>query len=182
MYPWLQSINTLRKFSESGSIIFCTFCITATIYVILGAHSLGVKSKFIQTGGGIMTNIKKVETNDAPGAVGPYSQATEIDKFIFVSGQLPVDPSAGNLVEANIKAQTARVIDNIQAVLRAAGSDLNQVVRCDVFLKDMNDFKDMNEVYASKFVAEPKPARQAVQVGRLPLDAMVEISCIALKR
>jgi len=128
-----------------------------------------------------MVELKKIETNKAPGAVGPYSQGTQIGGFIFVSGQLPVNPKTGQKVEEDIKVQTDRVIENIKAVLEAAGSDLSQVVRCDVFLKDMNDFKDMNEVYASKFVAEPKPARQAVQVGRLPIDAMVEISCIACK-
>jgi len=128
-----------------------------------------------------MVEVKKIETNKAPGAVGPYSQGTQIGGFIFVSGQLPVNPKTGQKVEEDIKVQTDRVIENIKAVLEAAGSDLSQVVRCDVFLKDMNDFKDMNEVYASKFVAEPKPARQAVQVGRLPIDAMVEISCIACK-
>lgn len=128
-----------------------------------------------------MAKMKKIETNGAPGAVGPYSQGTQVDGFIFVSGQLPVDPRTGQQVEKDIKVQTGRVIENIRAVLKAAGLDLSQVVRCDVFLKDMNDFKDMNEVYASKFATDPKPARQAVQVGRLPLDAMVEISCIAYK-
>jgi len=128
-----------------------------------------------------MAEVKKIETNKAPGAVGPYSQGTQAGGFIFVSGQLPVDPKTGQKVEEDIKVQTDRAIENIKAVLEAAGSDLSQVVRCDVFLKDMNDFKDMNEVYASKFITEPKPARQAVQVGRLPIDAMVEISCIACK-
>jgi len=128
-----------------------------------------------------MVEVKKIETNKAPQAVGPYSQGIRAGGFIFVSGQLPVDPKTGQKVEEDIKVQTGCVIENIKAVLEAAGSDLSQVVRCDVFLKDMNDFKDMNEVYASKFVTEPKPARQAVQVGRLPIDAMVEISCIACK-
>lgn len=125
--------------------------------------------------------MKKTETKEAPGAVGPYSQGIETERFLYVSGQLPVDPKTGQMVEMEIKVQTDRVIENLRAVLRAAGSDLSQVVRCDVFLADMNDFKDMNEVYASKFVTDPKPARQAVQVARLPLDAMVEISCIAYK-
>lgn len=125
--------------------------------------------------------MKKIETKEAPGAVGPYSQGIETEKFLYISGQLPVDPKTGQMVEMEIKAQTDRVIENLKAVLRAAGSDLSQVVRCDVFLADMNDFKDLNEVYASKFVTDPKPARQAVQVGQLPLDAMVEISCIAYK-
>lgn len=128
-----------------------------------------------------MVEVKKIETNKAPGAVGPYSQGTRTGGFIFVSGQLPIDPKTGQKVGEDIKIQTERVIENIKAVLEAAGADLSQVVRCDIFLKDMNDFEDMNKVYASKFVAEPKPARQTVQVGRLPLDAMVEISCIAYK-
>ena len=125
--------------------------------------------------------MKQIETKEAPGAVGPYSQGIETEKFLYISGQLPVDPKTGQMVEMEIKVQTDRVIENLKAVLGAAGSDLSQVVRCDVFLADMNDFKDMNEVYASKFATDPKPARQAVQVGRLPLDAMVEISCIAYK-
>jgi len=128
-----------------------------------------------------MVELKKIETDKAPGAVGPYSQGTQIGGFVFVSGQLPVNPKTGQKVEEDIKVQTDRVIENIKAVLKAVGLDLSQVVRCDVFLKDMNDFKAMNEVYASKFVTVPKPARQAVQVGRLPIDAMVEISCIACK-
>jgi 2-iminobutanoate/2-iminopropanoate deaminase len=128
-----------------------------------------------------MDKIKKIVAEKAPGAVGPYSQGTEIKGFVFVSGQIPVDPKTGKMVEGGIKAQTDRAIENLKAVLDAAGSKLSQVMRCDVFLIDMNDFKDMNEVYASKFVTDPKPARQAVQVGRLPLDAMVEISCIAFK-
>lgn len=128
-----------------------------------------------------MVELKKIETDKAPGAVGPYSQGTQIGGFVFVSGQLPVNPKTGQKVEEDIKVQTDRVIENIKAVLKAVGLDLSQVARCDVFLKDMNDFKAMNEVYASKFVTNPKPARQAVQVGRLPIDAMVEISCIAYK-
>lgn len=126
--------------------------------------------------------IKKIETNEAPGAIGPYSQGVETENIVYVSGQLPVDPKTGQLVEDEIKVQTDRVIENIRAILKASGLHLNNVVRCDVFLKDMNEFKDMNEVYASKFTAEPKPARQAFQVVRLPLDARVEISCIAHKQ
>jgi len=128
-----------------------------------------------------MSEIKKIETSEAPGAVGPYSQGTQFDRLIFVSGQVAIDPKTGKLVQMDIKIQTDRVIENIKAVLKAAGSDLSRVVRCDVFLKDMNDFKSMNEVYASKFVTDPRPARQAVQAARLPLDAMVEISCLAIK-
>mgnify|MGYP001558111347 CR=1 FL=1 len=126
--------------------------------------------------------IKKIETTGAPAAVGPYSQGTETEHFIFVSGTLPVDSKTGKVVEKDIKIQTDRVIENLKAVLGAAGSGLDKVVRCDVFLQDMNDFKDMNAVYASKFVTEPKPARQAVEVVKLPLaGALIEISCIAYK-
>jgi 2-iminobutanoate/2-iminopropanoate deaminase len=126
-----------------------------------------------------MREIQKVETKNAPAAVGPYSQGTHVNGFIFVSGQLPVDPGTGQMVTRDIKTQTARVIDNIEAILQEAGSSLNRVVRCDVFLTDMNEFKAMNEVYASKFPGDIKPARQAFQVVRLPLDAMIEVSCIA---
>jgi 2-iminobutanoate/2-iminopropanoate deaminase len=128
-----------------------------------------------------MSKIERIETKDAPGAVGPYSQAIQTDSLIFVSGQLPLDAKTGQIVKGNIQDQTNCVLENIKAILKAAGSDLSRVVRCDVFLKDMNDFKSMNEVYSSKFSTDPKPARQAVQVGRLPLDAMIEISCIAQK-
>jgi len=128
----------------------------------------------------MIAKTKKIETDVAPKAVGPYSQGIQTNGFIFVSGQLPIDPKTGQIVQEDIKVQTERVIENIKAVLKAAGSDLSRVIRCDVFLQDMKDFKDMNEVYASKFGTDPKPARQAVQVGRLPLDALIEISCIAI--
>jgi 2-iminobutanoate/2-iminopropanoate deaminase len=127
----------------------------------------------------VMAEIKQISTTQAPEAVGPYSQGIHVDGLIFVSGQVPVDPATGKKVEDDIRAQTDRAIENIRAVLKAEGADLSDVVRCDVFLKDMNDFTSMNEVYASKFTGDPKPARQAVQVSRLPLDAMIEISCIA---
>ena len=128
-----------------------------------------------------MAKIAKIETKDAPGAVGPYSQAIQTGSLIFVSGQLPLDAKTGQLVKGNIQDQTDCVLENSKSILKAAGSDLSHVVRCDVFLKDMSDFKSMNEVYSSKFSTDPKPARQAIRVGRLPLDAMIEISCIAQK-
>lgn len=128
-----------------------------------------------------MKKGKVIETNKAPRAIGPFSQGVEFEGLIFISGQLPVDPNTGKMVEGDIKIQTNRAIENIMAILKAADSDLSRVLRCDVFLKDMNDFKDMNDVYASKFVTDPRPARQAFQVVRLPLDARIEISCIAFK-
>jgi len=126
-----------------------------------------------------MAEIREIRTTDAPEAAGPYSQGIWVDGLIFVSGQVPIDPGTGKKVEGDIRAQTDRVIENLKAVLKAEGADLSNVVRCDVSLKDMDDFKSMNEVYASEFTREPKPARQTVQVSRLPLDAMIEISCIA---
>jgi len=128
-----------------------------------------------------MQPAEKVETGNAPKAVGPYSQGIAVNGFIFVSGQLPIDPQTGHMVEREIRAQTRQALANVEAVLRAAGTDLAHVVRCDVFLKDMNDFKAMNEVYAARFAGDVKPARQAVEVSRLPLDAIVEISCIATR-
>lgn len=128
-----------------------------------------------------MNATTKISTNKAPAAVGPYSQAVEANGFVFVSGQIPVDPGTGKIVHDEIKAQTARVIDNMEEILKQAGLDLGKVVRCDVFLKDMNDFKEMNEVYGSRFVMDPRPTRQTVQVAELPLDARVEISCIAVR-
>ena len=127
------------------------------------------------------TKIRKIETNEAPAATGPYSQGTYMGELIFVSGQLPVNQRTGHIVEGDIKVQTDRVIENIKAILRAGGSDLSKVMRCDVFLKDMNDFKEMDEVYASKFTCDPKPARQTIQVKELPFNAMIEISCIAYR-
>jgi len=126
-----------------------------------------------------MAEIKKISTTQAPEAVGPYSQGVYVDGLIFVSGQVAIDPATGKKVEDDIRTQTDRVIENLKAVLKAEGADLSDVVRCDVFLKDMNDFTSMNEVYASRFTGNPKPARQTVQVSRLPLDALIEISCIA---
>jgi len=127
-----------------------------------------------------MAEIKQISTADAPKAVGPYSQGILVDGLIFVSGQVPVNPATGEKVEGDIRVQTEWVIENLRAVLNAEGADLSDVVRCDVFLKDMSDFTSMNDVYASKFTGDPKPARQTVQVGRLPFDAMIEISCIAI--
>jgi 2-iminobutanoate/2-iminopropanoate deaminase len=128
-----------------------------------------------------MTKIAKIETKDAPGAVGPYSQAIQTGELIFVSGQLPIGAKTGQPVKGDIRVQTDCVLENIKSILKAAGSDLGHVGRCEVFLKDMNDFKDMNAVFSAKFLTDPKPARQTIQVGRLALDAMIEISCIAQK-
>ena len=120
-----------------------------------------------------------VKTTDAPAALGPYSQAIKAGGFVYVSGQVPIDPATGEFVAGGIAEQTDRVLKNVSAVLEAAGSSLNQVVKTTVFLADMNEFAAMNEVYA-KFFTEAPPARATVQAARLPRDARVEIEAVGL--
>ena len=120
---------------------------------------------------------KRVQTEAAPQALGPYSQAIVSNGFVFVSGQIPLDPG-GVLLEGSIAEQTARVLDNLKAVLEASGSSLANVVKTTVYLKDMAEFAAMNEVYARYFTEQP-PARATVEVARLPKDVRVEIDCIA---
>jgi 2-iminobutanoate/2-iminopropanoate deaminase len=119
-----------------------------------------------------------VSSPDAPKAIGPYSQAVRAGQLLFVSGQVPLDPATGQLVNGDIAAQTRRVFDNLGAVLKAGGRSFADVVRTTVFLADMNDFAAMNEVYGQYF-SEPYPARATVQAARLPKDARVEIDVIA---
>lgn len=119
-----------------------------------------------------------VATDKAPQAIGPYSQAVVWNGMAFLSGQIPLDPATGRLVEGDVAVQTGRVLDNIQAVLEACGSSLEQVVKTTVFLKDLGEFAAMNEVYARYFPAD-SPARSTVEVARLPRDVRVEIDVIA---
>jgi len=121
----------------------------------------------------------RVKTDNAPNAIGPYSQAIRANGFVFASGQIPLDPATMQLVEGGIREQTERVMNNLSAVLQAAGSSLDQVVKTTVFLADLNDFVDMNEVYG-RFFADTPPARSTVQVSRLPRDVRVEIDVVAL--
>ena len=120
-----------------------------------------------------------VSTENAPGAIGPYSQAVKTNGMVFCSGQIPIDVKTGEFVSSDVAEQTHQVLKNLSAVLEAAGSSLNNVVKTTVFLADMNDFTAMNEVYAEYF-SENKPARATVQAARLPRDARVEIDCIAV--
>ena len=120
-----------------------------------------------------------ISTENAPGAIGPYSQAVKTGNMVFCSGQIPIDPATGEFVSSNVAEQTRQVLTNLSAVLEAAGTDLNNVVKTTVFLADMNDFTAMNEIYA-EFFSENKPARATVQAARLPRDARVEIECIAV--
>jgi 2-iminobutanoate/2-iminopropanoate deaminase len=119
-----------------------------------------------------------VQTDNAPKAIGPYSQAIKSDQLVFTAGQIPLDPSTGKLVEGDIRVQTKRVLDNLVAVLEAAGSSMTQVIKTTCFLSDMADFPAFNEVYAEYFSAN-KPARSTVQVAQLPLNARVEVECVA---
>jgi 2-iminobutanoate/2-iminopropanoate deaminase len=119
-----------------------------------------------------------VKTDNAPAAIGPYSQAVRAGGFIFASGQIPIDPQTGQFVPGGVMEQTEQVLRNLSAVLEAAGSGLDQVVKTTVFLADMNDFAAMNEVYG-RYFGEDAPARATVQAARLPRDARVEIEVIA---
>ena len=123
----------------------------------------------------------RISTSAAPAAIGPYSQAVRVGDFIYSSGQVALDPASGALVSGGIAEQTARALENLKAVLAAAGSDLSRVIKTVVFLKDMNDFAAMNAVYAKYLAPEGvvAPARSTVEVARLPKDALVEIEVIA---
>lgn len=120
-----------------------------------------------------------VQTENAPKAIGPYSQAIKANGLIFASGQIPLDPQTMQVIDGGIREQTERVLNNLKAVLEAAGSSLNRVVKTTVFLADLNDFGDMNEVYGS-FFGDSLPARSTVEVARLPRDVRIEIDVIAL--
>ena len=129
-----------------------------------------------------MSNVKKVvKTDGAPGALGPYSQAIVAGGVVYCAGQIPLDPATGNIVSGGIAEQTEQVLKNLRAVLKAAGSDLDRAVKTTVFIKDMNDFGAMNEVYGRPeyFGAQP-PARSTVEVARLPRDVAVEIEVVAV--
>ena len=125
-------------------------------------------------------SLSTVHTENGPKAIGPYSQAITLGEFVFCSGQIPLDPQSMQIVGTEIEAQTTQVLKNLEAVLKAAGSGLNRVVKTTVFLKNFNDFQTMNSIYEKAFGAH-KPARSTVEVARLPRDVLVEIECIAHK-
>ena len=120
-----------------------------------------------------------ISTDRGPKAIGPYSQAIQANGFLFISGQIPLDPKTNQLVEGDIRVQTERALENLKGILEAAGSSLGRVVKTTVFLKDMGEFAAMNEVYGRYFPSDP-PARATVEVARLPRDVRVEIDLIAL--
>ena len=123
--------------------------------------------------------MESIQTDRAPQAIGPYSQAIKANGFIFASGQIPLDPATMRIVEGGIEEQTGRVLENLKSVLEAAGSSLDRVIKTTVYLADMGEFAAMNEIYARYFSAT-KPARATVQVARLPRDVKVEIDVVAL--
>jgi 2-iminobutanoate/2-iminopropanoate deaminase len=129
---------------------------------------------------GGMTERQIVTTSNAPKAIGPYSQAVRTGELLFISGQVPIDPATGQMIEGDIRAQTQQVLANVGEILKAAGGSFGHVVRTTVFLTDLNDFASMNEVYGTFFEAElAPPARSTVEVTRLPRDARIEIDVIA---
>lgn len=122
---------------------------------------------------------KVISTDKAPAAIGPYSQAIKINGMVFTSGQVPIVPATGKIEATDIEGQAEQVMKNLEAVLKAAGSDFTRVVKATIFLKDLGDFARVNAIYGARFKAEP-PARSCVQVAKLPLDCLVEIEMIAL--
>ena len=128
-----------------------------------------------------MNDKRTVQTADAPKALGPYSQAVVANGFVFCAGQIPLDPATGDLVKGGVAEQTQQVLKNLRAVLKAAGSDLDRAVKTTVFIKNMNDFAAMNEVYGKpEYFGASTPARSTVEVARLPRDVLVEIEVVAL--
>ena len=121
-----------------------------------------------------------IKTDNAPKAIGPYSQAVEANGFVFVSGQIPLDPKTGNLVTGDIREQTKRVMENGKAILAAAGCAMSDVVKSTIYLKNIGDFASVNEIYGGYFPTDP-PARATVEVSRLPKDVAVEMDFIAMK-
>jgi 2-iminobutanoate/2-iminopropanoate deaminase len=126
------------------------------------------------------TMKKIVATNNAPQAIGPYSQAIQYGDFLFVSGQIAIDPQTGSIIEGDIEAQTEQVLKNMSAIITEAGMSIQNTVKCTCFLKDMNDFVPFNAVYENYFSENP-PARETVEVARLPKDVLVEVSAICGK-
>ena len=126
-------------------------------------------------------NKNQIKTDKAPQAIGPYSQAIEVNGMVYTSGLVPIDPATGNVVEGDIKVQATRVFDSMKALLEAAGSSCEDVVKTTVIIKDMNDFAALNEIYANYFTGV-FPARSCVEVARLPKDVLIEMEAIALKK
>ncbi|MBF8262586.1 MAG: yabJ [Parachlamydiales bacterium] len=128
-----------------------------------------------------MRKTEKIYSEHAPKAIGPYSQGIKAGEYVFVSGQLPIDPKTDQLISGDIEAMTHKVIDHLEAILASAHLTLEHVVKTDVFLKDLAQFPAFNRTYGERFNHSPPPARQTIQVAKLPLDSPIEISCIAYR-
>jgi len=124
-------------------------------------------------------NKKVISTSDAPAAVGPYSQAIKVGDYIFISGQLPLDPSSGKIISHNLEDQTKQVLENIKAILRASSCTMDDLIKITIFLKDMDYFADVNKIY-NKYFSSQYPSRSCVEVNRLPKDALIEMEAIAV--
>ena len=125
---------------------------------------------------------QKIETDKAPKAIGPYSQAIKVGGLIFCSGQIGVNPQTGLLVEGGIKEETEQALKNLEEILKAGGSGLEDVVKVEVYLKDINDFNVVNKIYADTFIGYIKPARVTIEASKLPKEALIEISCTVYKK
>jgi 2-iminobutanoate/2-iminopropanoate deaminase len=123
--------------------------------------------------------LEAFNPDNAPKVLGPYSHAIRAGDFLYVSGQLPINPQSGQIESLDIEAQTEQVLKNVETILKAAGAKFENVARCDIFLKNLRDFSKVNSIYGDCFKGPAKPARQTVEVSKLPLDALIEISCIA---
>ena len=128
----------------------------------------------------MIIHMKKIETDKAPKPNGPYSQAIQAGGFLFLAGQIPINPQTGKIEEISIEGQTRQVFLNIEAILKAAGLTFDNVVRSEVFLKDLSHFAAMNTIYAEFFKGPIKPARHTIQVAKLPMDALIEVTCTAV--
>lgn len=170
----LNSVPRLRRDEESTNIYIKKSGIAnmKNFFALLILHSALSVLSTAQT--------KIINTNEAPAAIGPYSQAIEANGLIFLSGQIAIDPAENKLVENDIEKQTRQIFANMRTVLKSAVSDLSKVVKCTVFMIDLNDFAKMNKIYEEEFAGH-KPARSTVQVARLPKDALIEIECVAVK-
>lgn len=149
--------------------------IKATSFLVIGFYAFTNLSLLANPG------LLEIATEQAPKAIGPYSQAVSAGSYVFVSGQIAIDPKLGKLVGESIEEQTSQVLKNMEAILDADGLTLENVVKTEVYLKDLKDFQAMNVVYGEKFSYPVKPARATIQISKLPLDALVEISCVAFK-
>jgi 2-iminobutanoate/2-iminopropanoate deaminase len=125
--------------------------------------------------------LKKIETHLAPKAIGPYSQAVMTEQFVFISGQIPIEPKSGKIQSSSIENQTIQVLANLEAILKEAGLSFEHVVKTEIYVTDLSHFSTINTLYAERFQGPIKPARQLMQVSRLPMDSLIEISCIAIR-